>query len=75
MRTFVEKRYQKVANACRSLDDLTVAQCNQLLKDIEWLLRYGKPLAVKPVIFEKKMNSFKNAVEAKIASHQEGVSL
>ena len=75
MRTFVEKRYQKVVNACSNLDGLTDEQCNQLLKDIAWLLKYGKAFALKPDVFEKKMYSFKNAVEAQIASHQEGVSL
>ena len=75
MKMFVEKRYQKVADACNNLGDLTVAQCNQLLKDIDWLLRYGKPFAIKPAVFEKKMYSFKSAIEAQIASHQEGVEL
>lgn len=75
MLTFVQKRYQKVVDACDNLDNLTEEQCKQLLKDISWLLRNGKQYAVKPAVFEKKMNSLRSLVEAQIATHQEGVSL
>ena len=54
----------------------TYEQHQKLLTDINWLLKNGKKFASNTVAFEKKMNSMKNAIEAKLdMQHEEGVTV
>lgn len=68
-------KHQKVMNAYANLDNLSNSQCIQILAEIEWLLKNGKKFATNQVAFEKKLNSIKNALDAKILNQQEGVTM
>ena len=73
-------KYQKVLasyNALKGADVTeTYTQHQQLLADIEWLLKNGRKFASNPAAFDKKMNSMKKAIEVKLGvEHEDGVTL
>ena len=73
-------KYQKVMANYEALKGADVSetceQHQQLLADIEWLLKNGRKFAGNPLAFDKKMNSMKKEIEAKLGvEHEDGVTL